>query len=38
MIGFGEKWVGRIKWCMSTATFFVSLNGSLTGFLGALEG
>ena len=31
-MGFKEKWLGWINWCISTASFSVMLNGSLEGF------
>ena len=27
-MGFKEKWLGWIKWCISTASFSIMLNGS----------
>lgn len=31
-MGFGEKWLRWIKWCLSATSFFVLINGTLSGF------
>ena len=31
-MGFGKLWVSWLKWCVSTTSFSILVNGSLTGF------
>ena len=37
-MGFGNKWIGWIHWCLSTASFSVIINGNSIGFFKSSRG
>ncbi|KAJ9675647.1 hypothetical protein PVL29_024530 [Vitis rotundifolia] len=37
-MGFGEKWIRWIRWCISTASFSILINGTPTGFFQSSRG
>ena len=37
-MGFGEKWIGWVKWCLSTTSFSILVNGTLVGFFQSSRG
>jgi len=37
-MGFGQKWIKWVKFCISTVNFSIIINGSQTGYFKAQKG
>ncbi|KAJ9677520.1 hypothetical protein PVL29_022489 [Vitis rotundifolia] len=37
-MGFGQKWINWIRWCISTANFSILINGTPSDFFGSTRG
>ena len=38
LIGFGEKWLRWMRWCISTTSFSIMVNGTSSGFFQSSRG
>lgn len=38
MMGFGEKWLRWMQWCISTSSFSILVNGTSSGFFQSSRG